>query len=60
MIIIGIFLALLFFYSLISERARRMIITAPMIFTTAGILIVLLIPKLFAGDFDDKAFLIVG
>jgi len=30
-----------------------MIITAPMIFAAAGILIVFLSPKLFAGDFDN-------
>jgi len=60
MIVLGLFCALLFIYSLISKRARNMIITAPMIFAAAGILIVFLSPKLFAGDFDNKAFLIVG
>ena len=60
MIIMGIFLALLFFYSLMSKRARGMIITAPMIFTSVGILIVLLIPELFKSDFDEKAFLVIG
>ena len=53
MIVLGLFCALLFIYSLISKRARNMIITAPMIFATAGILIVFLSPKLFAGDFDN-------
>ena len=60
MIVLGLFCVLLFIYSLISKRAQNMILTAPMIFTTAGILIVFLSPKLFAGDFDEKAFLIVG
>jgi NhaP-type Na+/H+ or K+/H+ antiporter len=60
MIVLGLFVALLFIYSLFSKRAQGMIITAPMIFATAGILIVFLQPKLFVGDFDNKAFLIVG
>jgi len=60
MIVLGLFCALLFGYSLISKRARNMIITAPMIFTAAGIAIVFLSPKLFDGDFDEKAFLVVG
>jgi NhaP-type Na+/H+ or K+/H+ antiporter len=60
MIVLGLFCALLFLYSLISKRAQSMIITAPMIFTIAGILIVLATPALFVSDFDEKAFLIVG
>ena len=60
MIVLGLFCALLFVYSLISKRARNMIITAPMIFATTGIMIVFLQPKLFDSDFEGKAFLIVG
>ena len=60
MILLGIFLTLLFFYSLISRRARQMIISAPMLFTAVGIGIVLLSPEVFKIRFDDKVFLVVG
>ncbi|MFC2054829.1 cation:proton antiporter [Chloroflexota bacterium] len=41
MVVLGIFLTLVFLVSLVSKRAQKTIITAPMLFTLAGILVVL-------------------
>jgi hypothetical protein len=38
MIVIGIFVSLVFLYSLISRRLERTVITAPILFTVAGML----------------------
>ena len=44
MALLSIFLALLFLYSLVPARMERTILTAPMLFTAAGILSALLLP----------------
>ena len=36
MISLAVFVSLLFFYSLISQRLERTILTAPIVFTAAG------------------------
>jgi len=36
MVLIAIFVALVFLYSLISRRLERTVVTAPMLFTAAG------------------------
>jgi len=46
MTLISIFIGLLFLYSLVSARMERTILTAPMVFTAAGILSSLLLPGL--------------
>src|SRR5690242_9319508 len=44
MIVIAILLVLVFGYSLISQRLERTVLTAPIVFTTAGILAPVLLP----------------
>src|SRR5215813_9120003 len=44
--LIAIFIALLFLYSLISGRLERTVVTAPMLFTAAGMLMLLCLPEL--------------
>jgi sodium/hydrogen antiporter len=51
MTLVSIFTGLLFLYSLVSSRVERTILTAPMLFTAAGILTALLLP----GLRDQKA-----
>jgi len=48
MALIALFMALVFVYSLVSGRLERTVVTAPMVFTTAGMLVLLLVPEL--GD----------
>jgi sodium/hydrogen antiporter len=42
--LVAVFVALVFFYSLISRRLERTILTAPIVFTTAGIASFLILP----------------
>jgi NhaP-type Na+/H+ or K+/H+ antiporter len=55
-----VFLALVFTYSVVSHRLERTVITAPIIFTTAGLLMFLMPSWLSAVDLDRKAFLLVA
>ena len=43
---IAIFIILVFFFTLISKRIEKTIITAPMIFTLGGIGVYLILPRL--------------
>lgn len=44
MVIIAVFIALVFLYSLISRRLEQTVVTAPILFTATGTLLVLVIP----------------
>jgi NhaP-type Na+/H+ or K+/H+ antiporter len=57
MTVIAILAALIFLYSLISHRLERTIITGPMIFTAAGILLYFLLPDEFGGKIQVKPVL---
>ena len=46
MTLITVFVTLLFLYSLVSRRLERTILTAPIIFTGAGMLIIIVFPEL--------------
>ena len=46
MSLIAVFIALIFFYSLVSGRLERTILTAPILFTAAGMLAFLFLPGL--------------
>lgn len=46
MALIVVFIILILFYSLVSGRLERSIITAPIVFTTAGLLVYLVLPEL--------------
>jgi NhaP-type Na+/H+ or K+/H+ antiporter len=57
MIVIAILAALIFIYSLLSHRLERTILTGPMIFTIAGILMILAAPKQIGATFELKPVL---
>jgi sodium/hydrogen antiporter len=55
-----VFLVLVFIYSVVSRRLERTVITAPIVFTTAGLLMFLVPPWLSALDLDREAFLLLA
>ena len=56
--VITAFLVLVFMYSVVSRRLERTVITAPIVFTAAGLLTFLVPPWLSTLDLDRKAFLL--
>jgi NhaP-type Na+/H+ or K+/H+ antiporter len=54
MLLIGIFIVLLFAYGLVSRRLERTVITGPMVFTTAGILVASSLPGLTGVELELK------
>jgi NhaP-type Na+/H+ or K+/H+ antiporter len=60
MILLAIFITLIFFYSLISAKIERTIVTAPIVFTSAGILVFLLLPGMSEWKADLAVFLRVA
>ncbi len=60
MTIIAAFVLLVFLYSLVSRRLERTILTAPIVFSAAGILLVLVLPVLGELEADRKAFLLLA
>ncbi|MBN2107911.1 MAG: cation:proton antiporter, partial [Deltaproteobacteria bacterium] len=60
MTLIAIYCALIFFYSLVSKRLERTVITAPLLFTVAGGVALLLIPELRGRDYNFKLLLQVA
>ncbi len=60
MIIIAVFMVLVFLYSLASRRLERTIVTAPIVFTSVGILLVIALPVLRELEADRKAFLLIA
>ncbi|HBD07355.1 MAG TPA: sodium:proton exchanger, partial [Syntrophobacteraceae bacterium] len=60
MIIIAVFVVLVFLYSLASHRLERTILTAPIVFTVAGILLIVVLPVMGEFEADRKAFLLIA
>ena len=60
MILLGVFLILVFLYSLISERALKTIVTAPIVFTTAGLIMAFSLPELAEVEVENKTILVIG
>jgi NhaP-type Na+/H+ or K+/H+ antiporter len=60
MTLTAVFIVVVFLYSLVSRRMERTVITAPIIFTTAGLLIFLMPPWLSAFDLNRKLFLLIA
>jgi NhaP-type Na+/H+ or K+/H+ antiporter len=60
MTLIAIYCTLIFFYSLVSKRLERTVITAPILFTAAGGVALLLIPELRGRDYNFKLLLQVA
>jgi NhaP-type Na+/H+ or K+/H+ antiporter len=46
MLLLAIFLGLVFAYSLAAQRLERTVLTAPLLFTIAGVIVILLLPEL--------------
>jgi hypothetical protein len=44
--LIAIFITLIFLYSLVSRRLERTVFTAPILFTAAGMVVLLFLPAL--------------
>jgi sodium/hydrogen antiporter len=59
-IVIGIFISLVFLYSLISGRLERTVLTAPILFTTAGMLTSLVPGALDHLGLDRKGVLLIA
>jgi sodium/hydrogen antiporter len=60
LILIAVFIAMLFLYSLVSELLERNYLTAPMVFTAAGILALPLLPDPSGGGEGRESFLKVA
>jgi NhaP-type Na+/H+ or K+/H+ antiporter len=60
MFLTAVFVALVFFYSLVSRRLEQTVITAPIVFTTVGFLLFLMLPWLSALELNRKAFLLIA
>jgi hypothetical protein len=57
MVLLGIFITLVFLYSLVSARLERTCVTAPIVFTVAGMLVLLLLPELRDRKVSLEVFL---
>jgi NhaP-type Na+/H+ or K+/H+ antiporter len=57
MVIIVAFVVLVFFYSLVSRRLEHTVITAPIVFTSTGILLILAISGLHEVNIKRESFL---
>lgn len=60
MILLAIFIVLVFLYGLVSGRLERTIVTAPILFTTAGLLSLGALSRLGQGEVAHEAFLRVA
>ncbi len=60
MSLIVFFIILVFFYGLFSERIERTVITAPIFFTTAGMLMLLFLPEMSANPDKLEIFLLLA
>jgi NhaP-type Na+/H+ or K+/H+ antiporter len=60
MLLLAIFVTLLFLYTLVSGRLERSILTAPIVFTTAGMLTLLALPELRDRSGGMEVFLRVA
>lgn len=60
MVVLGTFLSLVFLVSLVSKRAQKTIITAPMVFTLAGILMVLAFSEFSQVEMKGHSILVLG
>ena len=60
MILLGIFLTVVFLFSLVSKRAQKSILTAPMVFTLAGMFAYLVLPETSQATVNHKTVLVIG
>ena len=57
MIPLAIFVSLLFFYSLVSRRLEKTVVTAPILFTVAGMSMFPALERILKFGFDQQIFL---
>jgi NhaP-type Na+/H+ or K+/H+ antiporter len=57
---IAIFILLIFFFTLISKRIEKTILTAPIIFTVAGMGVYLILPNLAEWEIHDNTVLLIA
>ncbi|MEI6033525.1 MAG: cation:proton antiporter [Verrucomicrobiae bacterium] len=57
MILLSVFIALVFFYSLLSARIDRTVVTAPIVFTVAGMVVYLVTSELGVRENNQDFFL---
>ncbi|MGA7869609.1 MAG: cation:proton antiporter [Candidatus Binatus sp.] len=57
MVLLAIFVSLFFFFSLVSRRLERTILTAPVVFTVAGMLMSSALPSILKAGFNASVFL---
>lgn len=60
MLVLGIFLLLIFGYSLVARRLEKSAFTGPIVFTTAGILLGWYLPQRQVQVVEDETFLLVA
>ncbi len=60
MTILAVFLLLVFLFSLVSRRAQKTIISGPMVFTIAGILMFILFPEIYDFEVRNKTIKTIG
>lgn len=60
MVISSVFVILVLFYSLISDRLKKTIVTPPILFAVAGILLVLAVPGLREMEVERESFLLLA
>jgi len=60
MLLIAVFVSVVFLYSLVSRRLERTVVTAPIVFTAAGILVFLMSRDVSELLVDRKGFLLIA
>jgi NhaP-type Na+/H+ or K+/H+ antiporter len=60
MILIAFFILLIFFFTLVSKRIEKTILTAPLIFTVAGMILYLAIPTVAGLEIHNETILLIA
>ena len=60
MVLIAIFIVLIYFFTLVSKRIEKTILTAPLIFTVGGMILYLAIPTVAELEIHNKTILLIA
>ena len=60
MILAAVFISIIFFYSLVSRKLERTVLTGPIVFTAAGVLTSLFLPVISNQEVNQKALLFIA
>jgi NhaP-type Na+/H+ or K+/H+ antiporter len=60
MILIAVFIVLIFFFTLVSKRITKTILTAPIIFTVAGMAVYLISPRVAEMEIHNDSILLIA